>query len=111
MGIVNNSTFVFNNGQVEFSFSVFVTVFPLYFFLNGYNHSKKCNENNRRLLTLIYLAYLFAIINTFVGYVILAFNPEMPEIGSFLLITPMIVFSVIVGCKVFPEAYRKVKAD
>ena len=110
-GLATILLFAFNNNQVEFSFCMFVTLFPLYFFLNGYRQSKNCNDNNRRLFTLIFLVYLFAIINTFVVYMISAFVKETSGIESFLLIIPMIVFFVIMGLKVFPTAIKKAKTD
>lgn len=110
-GLATIVLFAFNNNQVDFSFCVVVTLFPLYFFLNGYRQSKNCNDNNRRLFTLIFLVYLFAIINTFVVYMISAFVKETSGIESFILIIPMIVFSVIMGLKVFPAAFKKAKAD
>ena len=102
-GLATIVLFAFNNHQVDFSFCVFVTLFPLFFFLNGYRQSKNCNSNNRRLFTYIFLVYLFAIINTFVVYMISAFVKEATGIEAFFLIIPMIVFSVIMGINVFRQ--------
>lgn len=103
--------FIFNNNQVELSFCVFVTIFPLFFFLNGYRQSKNCDDTNRRLFTYIFLVYLFAMINTFVVYMISAFVKETSGVEAFILILPMVLFAVIMGFKVFPTAIKKAKLD
>lgn len=103
--------FCFNGNQVSFEFCIFVTVFPLVFFLSGYYQSKICSENNKRILTLIFLTYLFVSITVLIGYIWCCFVKELSGIEAFFFTIPLIIFAAITGAKVFPQVGKKIKYD
>lgn len=103
--------FCFNDNQVTFEFCAVVTIFPIIFFLNGYRQSQKCTKDNKRVFTLIFLAYLFTSLTLMLGYIWCSLTSDSSGTGVFVFVIPMVLFAVIVGIKIFPVVFKKAKND
>ena len=97
--------------EASFSYDLGVTIFPLMIFISGYDQSKKSNDTNRRILTLIFLTYLAASITVLIVYAYNVFVTEMSGKEAIIFTIPLFILAIIIFGNIAPSIAEKTKND